>query len=84
MAARCCENMKAGDIYGGSHRRNIVRVPSAAIASTKGFKPFRWLVAFGLITVLALNSANEEGISENANAAPHAQTVLELGCDFSA
>jgi len=42
-------------------------IPSAIIASVKGFKPFRWLIALGLIgliVVSSLSSANARGITE--------------------
>jgi len=44
----------------------IFGIPSAIIAGNKGFKPLRWLIAFGfigLITVSCLSSAKKEGVS---------------------
>lgn len=40
-------------------------IPSVIIAGTKGFKPFRWLLAFGLIgliVVISLASAKAQDI----------------------
>ena len=45
----------------------IFGIPSVIIASTKGFKPLRWLIAlglFGLIAVIAMSSAKTEGITQ--------------------
>jgi len=47
-------------------------IPAALIAASKGFKPWRWTVALGplgLIAVLCLSSANEQGIRGQAAAA---------------
>lgn len=44
----------------------IFGIPSAIIAGTKGFKHFRWLIAFGLlglIVVVSLASAKAKEIS---------------------
>ena len=43
-------------------------IPSVIIAAKKGFAPFRWLIAFGLIgliTVSSLSSARADGIDED-------------------
>jgi hypothetical protein len=45
----------------------IFGIPSAIIAGVKGFKPFRWLIAFGLIgliVVASMASATSKGITE--------------------
>jgi hypothetical protein len=45
----------------------IFGIPSAIIAGVKGFKPFRWLIAFGLIgliVVASMASATAKGITE--------------------
>ena len=45
----------------------IFGIPSAIIAGNKGFKPLRWLIAFGLIgliVVSSMSSARAQGISE--------------------
>ncbi|MEI6898369.1 MAG: hypothetical protein WCL00_00710 [Bacteroidota bacterium] len=45
----------------------IFGIPSAIIAGNKGFKPFRWLLALGiigLIVVATMASATAKGISE--------------------
>jgi hypothetical protein len=49
----------------------IFGIPSAIIAGSKGFKPFRWLVAFGLIgliTVAVLESPNAQGLTDEERA----------------
>ena len=41
-------------------------IPSVIIAGSKGFSPFRWLIAFGLIgliVVISLPSANAKSIT---------------------
>ena len=46
----------------------IFGIPSAIIAGVKGFKPFRWLIAFGLIGLIVVGSmasATKKGISED-------------------
>lgn len=45
----------------------IFGIPAAIIAYSKGFKPFRWLIAMGLIgliVVICLSSAKATDISE--------------------
>ncbi len=47
-------------------------IPAAIIARVKGFKPWRWLFAFGvigLIVVTGLSSAKAQGISAEESAA---------------
>jgi hypothetical protein len=46
----------------------IFGIPSAIIAGSKGFKPLRWLIAFGvigLIVVASLSSAKAQDISSD-------------------
>jgi hypothetical protein len=47
-------------------------IPSVIIAGTKGFSPFRWLLAFGfigLIVVISLPNANAKSITEEESEA---------------
>lgn len=58
----------------------IFGIPSVIIAGSKGFKPFRWLLAFGLIGLIVVStmaSANAKDISpeESAHRAEKANNV---------
>jgi hypothetical protein len=56
-------------------------IPAAIIAGVKGFKPWRWLLAFGiigLIVVISLSSAKAQGISAEESAA-RASTANSYG-----
>jgi hypothetical protein len=65
-------------------------IPSVIIAGSKGFKPFRWLIAFGLIGLIVvafMPSAKAAGISpeeaqqrsERANRIGALMTGLNVG-----
>jgi hypothetical protein len=56
-------------------------IPSAIVAGVKGFKPFRWLIAFGfigLIVVATLANANARGISDE-EVAKRAEKANKIG-----
>jgi hypothetical protein len=66
----------------------IFGIPSAIIAGSKGLKPMRWLIAFGLIgliTVLVLSSANAQGITdeERARRAARGDTIGAWMCGLN-
>jgi hypothetical protein len=47
-------------------------IPAAIVAANKGFKPLRWIIAFGalgLIVVLCLSNAKEKGITQDQSLA---------------
>jgi F0F1-type ATP synthase membrane subunit c/vacuolar-type H+-ATPase subunit K len=63
-------------------------IPSAILASYKGFKPLRWLLAFGaigLIVVCCLSSAKVQGISadEAASRAAKADNIGAIMCGIN-
>jgi hypothetical protein len=60
----------------------IFGIPSAFIANNKGFKPFRWIIApglIGLIVVASMASATSKGISDE-----EAQLRAERGNNIGA
>jgi F0F1-type ATP synthase membrane subunit c/vacuolar-type H+-ATPase subunit K len=63
-------------------------IPSAILAANKGFKPWRWLLAFGaigLIVVCCLSSAKSQGISaeETAGRAAKADNIGAIMCGLN-